>query len=233
MKRTPNRIPVTHVGSLPRPHDLLDMMKLRLTGQPLDEAKYQARVTGAVAEIVKQQVDAGIDIVGDGEISKAGFFTYAKERLGGLQPKEGVKFELYKAEHDAFPEYYDEYFKKAMMGGTVVPPKPLFAVGPITYTGQAELKRDLANLRKAVDAVKCAGAFVPSTAPSGGRNHTVGYPEDSSPVPAPNGPRAKVARSASSSNVAVMSTTAAGAVATDWPGGITVEAGPRFSNRTS
>jgi 5-methyltetrahydropteroyltriglutamate--homocysteine methyltransferase len=171
MKRNANRILTTHVGSLPRPHDLLDMMKLRLTGGPVDEAKYQARVTGAVAEIVKQQVDAGIDIVGDGEVSKAGFFTYAKERLGGLAPKEGVKFELYKTEHDAFPEYYDEYFKKAMMGGTVVPPKPLFAVAPITYTGQAELKRDLANLRKAVDAVKCTGAFVPSTAPSGvGRN---------------------------------------------------------------
>src|SRR5262245_44111371 len=98
MKRNANRILVTHVGSLPRPHDLLDMMKLRLTGQPVDEAKYQARVTNAVAEIVKQQVDAGIDIVGDGEVSKAGFFTYAKQRLGGLQPKEGVKFELYKAE---------------------------------------------------------------------------------------------------------------------------------------
>ena len=107
MKRKANRILVTHVGSLPRPHDLLDMMKVRLTGGPIDEAKYQARVTSAVAEIVKQQVDAGIDIVGDGEVSKAGFFSYAKQRLGGLAPKEGVKFELYKTEHDAFPEYYD------------------------------------------------------------------------------------------------------------------------------
>ena len=171
MKKKASRILVSHVGSLPRPHDLLDMMKVRLTGGRVDEAKYQARVTSAVAEIVKQQVEAGIDIVADGETSKAGFFTYAKQRLGGLAPKEGVKFDLYKTEHDAFPEYYDEYFKKAMMGGTVVPPKPLFAVGPITYTGQSELRRDLDNLRKAVDAVKCEGAFVPSTAPSGvGRN---------------------------------------------------------------
>src|SRR5262249_37602084 len=171
MKRNANRILVTHVGSLPRPHDLLDMMKARLTGAQVDEVAYQERFSKAVVDIVRQQVEACNDIVGDGEISNAGFFTYAKQRLGGLAPKPGVKFELYKAEHDAFPEYYDEYFKKAMMGGVVVPAQPLFAIGPITYTGQDELKRDLANLRKAVDAVKCEGAFVPSTAPSGvGRN---------------------------------------------------------------
>jgi 5-methyltetrahydropteroyltriglutamate--homocysteine methyltransferase len=75
MNRNANRILVSHVGSLPRPHDLLDMMKARLTGEKIDEAKYQARVTGAVAEIVKKQAECGIDIVGDGETSKAGFFT--------------------------------------------------------------------------------------------------------------------------------------------------------------
>ena len=56
MKRNANRILVTHVGSLPRPHDLLDMMKVRLTGGPIDEAKYQARVTSAVAEIVRTKL---------------------------------------------------------------------------------------------------------------------------------------------------------------------------------
>jgi 5-methyltetrahydropteroyltriglutamate--homocysteine methyltransferase len=82
-----------------------------------------------------------------------------------------VKFELYPAETKAFPEYYEEYMKRAMMGGTVAPVQPLFAVAPVTYIGADELKRDLANLRKAVDAVKVEGAFVPSTAPSGvGRN---------------------------------------------------------------
>ena len=72
MKKKANRILVSHVGSLPRPHDLLDMMKSRLTGGALDEAKYQARVTSAVAEIVKQQVDAGIDIVSDGPVDIKG-----------------------------------------------------------------------------------------------------------------------------------------------------------------
>jgi 5-methyltetrahydropteroyltriglutamate--homocysteine methyltransferase len=173
MKRNADRILVTHVGSLPRPADLLDMMKVRLTGEgkPVDEAVYQARVARAVAEIVKQQVEAGIDIVGDGEVSKAGFFVYAKQRLGGLTPSPNEKFVLYETEKKAFPEYYEEYFKRAMTGGNIAPVVPLYATGPITYIGQAELKRDLENLRKAVDAVKCEGAFVPATAPSGvGRN---------------------------------------------------------------
>lgn len=173
MNRNPNRILVTHVGSLPRPHDLLDMMKARLTGQGtrVPEEVYQERVTRAVAEIVKQQVDAGIDIVGDGEVSKAGFFVYVRERLSGLTPATGEKFVLYEAEKNAFPEYYEEYFKRAMMGGNVAPVAPIDATGPVSYVGHDQLKRDLANLRRAVDAVKCEGAFVPATAPSGvGRN---------------------------------------------------------------
>jgi 5-methyltetrahydropteroyltriglutamate--homocysteine methyltransferase len=167
MKRNANRILTTHVGSLPRPHDLLDMMKARLAGGTVDEAAYRARVARAVAEIVKQQAECGIDIVGDGEVSKAGFFVYAKERLGGLTPRPDRKYNLYPAEREAFPEYYDEYFKKAMTGGNIAPVVPLYASGPIRYIGHEELKRDLANLRKAVDAARCEGAFVPSIAPSG------------------------------------------------------------------
>ena len=80
-----DRIMTTHVGSLPRPHDLLDMMKARLEGREHDEAAYQARVRAAVAECVRRQAETGIDIVCDGEQSKSGFFTYARERLDGLR----------------------------------------------------------------------------------------------------------------------------------------------------
>ncbi len=169
MPRSTDRILTSHVGSLPRPEDLLDMMKIRLTGEggPVDEGAYQKRVTDAVAEIVRKQVDNGIDIVTDGEISKPGFFVYAKERLGGLEPRPDKKYELYTTEQNAFPEYYAEYMAKAMMGGNVAPVVPLYCVAPIEYVGQDELAQDLANLRAAVDAVTCEGAFVPSTAPSG------------------------------------------------------------------
>ena len=82
-----DRILTTHVGSLPRPHDLLDMMKARLAGRGHDEAAYQARVRAAVAECVRRQAETGIDIVCDGEQSKSGFFTYARERLDGFEPR--------------------------------------------------------------------------------------------------------------------------------------------------
>jgi len=169
MQRSTDRIPVSHVGSLPRPHDLLDMMKVRLTGEgaPVEEDVYQARVAQAVAEVVKTQAERGIDIVADGEISKAGFFVYAKERLAGFEARPEEKYTLYGAERDAFPEYYEEYFARAMLGGMIAPIQKIYAVEPVRYVGEAALKRDLANLRAAVDAAGCAGAFVPSTAPSG------------------------------------------------------------------
>jgi 5-methyltetrahydropteroyltriglutamate--homocysteine methyltransferase len=169
MKRDTNRIMTTHVGSLPRPHDLLDMMKARLTGegeQP-DEAAYQQRVTEVVAEIVKKQADAGIDIVTDGEASKPGFFVYAQERIGGLEPRPEVKRSFYEAERQAFPEYYEDYFARAMMGGNVAPVPPLFCVGPVTYKGEDAVGRDIANLKSAIAGLDVAGVFMPSTAPSG------------------------------------------------------------------
>ena len=163
------RIPVTHVGSLPRPHDLLDMMKARLTGEgdKPDETFYRQRVTEAVAEIVARQAECGIDIVSDGEMSKAGFFAYAEQRLSGLEPRPDAKFEIYTAEREAFPEYYEAYMARALLGGNVAKVVPLYCVGPLEYAGKDELDRDLANLRTAVDATDCAGAFVPAPAPSG------------------------------------------------------------------
>ena len=115
------RILTTHVGSLPRPRDLLDMMKYRLTGEgeAVSDDAFDARVTFAVAECVQRQVDCGLDIVTDGETSKAGFFTYIKERIDGFEARDNVKVPFYEAEVAAFPEYYEEYFARAMLGGAV------------------------------------------------------------------------------------------------------------------
>jgi 5-methyltetrahydropteroyltriglutamate--homocysteine methyltransferase len=173
MTRNTDRILTSHVGSLPRPHDLLDMMKARLTGEgeQVDEAAYQQRLSDAVGEIVQKQVDAGIDVVADGEMSKPGFFIYVKERLKGFELRPDMNADVFKAERAAFPEYYEEYFSKAMLGGTIVPPVPLVCVDAIEYVGQDALQKDLDNLKAAVAAVDCVGAFVPAVAPSGvGRN---------------------------------------------------------------
>jgi 5-methyltetrahydropteroyltriglutamate--homocysteine methyltransferase len=157
----------THVGSLPRPHDLLDLMKQKLSGQGVDETAYQERVRRAVVDIVKKQKQCGIDIVGDGEQSKPGFFSYVRERMDGFEPKPGRKLHLFTAEMRAFPEYYEQYFKEAMLGGTVMPFVPLVCTGPVKYAKLEPLKRDIANLKAAMTAAGVKSAFMPAISPSG------------------------------------------------------------------
>lgn len=170
MPRSIDRILTSHVGSLPRPHDILDMMKAKLSGEAIDEAGYDAALAKAVADCVKRQVDCGIDIVCDGEQSKPGFFVYVRERLEGFEPRPEEKFDIFEAEMAAFPEYYERYFSRRMLGGSIVPAAPLFCVGPVKYVGHEALRTDLDNLKRATAGIDCAGAFVPSVAPSG-----VGY----------------------------------------------------------
>jgi 5-methyltetrahydropteroyltriglutamate--homocysteine methyltransferase len=162
-----DRILTTHVGSLPRPHDLLDMMKLRLAGQSCDEAAYQRRVAATVADCVRRQAEAGIDIVCDGEQSKSGFFTYVRERLDGFEPRPDRTRTMFAAEVSAFPEYYAEYFRSAMIGGAVAPVVPLVCTGPIRYRGDAALQQDIANLKAALTQAPRVAAFMPAVAPSG------------------------------------------------------------------
>jgi 5-methyltetrahydropteroyltriglutamate--homocysteine methyltransferase len=164
-----DRIQTTHIGSLPRPHDLLDIMKARLNNQPYDEGKYQALLTRSVTDCVRKQVECGIDFVTDGEFSKPGFFTYIQERLEGYEARPNQKMVLFQQEVAAFPEYYAEYFKQAMMGGTLIPITPVVCVGPVKYRGEKFLQIDIANVKA---AAKAAGvpenhAFLPATAPSG------------------------------------------------------------------
>jgi len=164
-----DRIQTTHIGSLPRPHDLLDIMKAKFAKQPYDDKAYQAKLSKAVADCVRKQVDCGIDFVTDGEFSKPGFFTYVQERLEGFEARPNQKLILFQKEVSSFPEYYAEYFKQAMMGGTIVPITPVVCVGPVKYRGERLLQIDIENLKA---AAKAAGvpekkAFLPATAPSG------------------------------------------------------------------
>jgi 5-methyltetrahydropteroyltriglutamate--homocysteine methyltransferase len=161
------RILTTHVGSLPRPSDLLDLMKARLSGQPYDRASYEKRVRSAVAECVQKQVDCGIDVVSDGEQSKSGFFSYVSERLDGFTPRPDRKLGFFAAEVQAFPEYYAQYFKEAMFGARIAPHVPLVCTGPVKYRDLEPLKRDIENLKAAAAAAKAGAAFMPAVAPSG------------------------------------------------------------------
>ncbi|GAA4841826.1 cobalamin-independent methionine synthase II family protein [Actinomycetospora corticicola] len=155
------RIRTTHVGSLPRPTALLDL----LADPQADPAAREAATRDAVAGIVAVQREHGIDVVTDGEMGKLGFFSYVTERLGGLERRPGAETVYsFAAEQEAFPEYYERYFDQAMMGGTVGTIEPVVCTGPLVYRGEDALRRDLDNLAAVVDP---AEAFVPSIAPSG------------------------------------------------------------------
>src|ERR1700679_3170399 len=120
IQQNTDRIQTTHIGSLPRPHALLDLMKAKYNAQPFDQAKFEALLAASVNDAVRKQAECGIDIVTDGEFSKPGFFTYIQERLEGFEVRPNVKMKLFEQEVAAFPEYYEQYFKQAMMGGAVV-----------------------------------------------------------------------------------------------------------------
>ena len=99
-----DRILTTHVGSLPRTVEVLDAMKARRGGEDVDEAAYRQVVRDGVRNIVKRQVDLGIDVVADGEMSKVGFFSYIEERMEGFEPRPEEKYNLFAAETAAFSD---------------------------------------------------------------------------------------------------------------------------------
>jgi 5-methyltetrahydropteroyltriglutamate--homocysteine methyltransferase len=169
IQQNTDRILTTHIGSLPRPHALLDAMKAKYGGKPYDQKKYDAAVAKAVADTIKMQVECGIDFVTDGEFSKPGFFTYIRDRLAGFEARPGQKMLLFQKEVAAFPEYYEQYFKDAMMGGTVVPIVPVVCTGPVKYQGEKLLQIDIDNVKAGANAAGVAldRVFLPATAPSG------------------------------------------------------------------
>ncbi len=169
IQQNTDRIQTTHIGSLPRPHNLLDLMKAKFGGKPYDQRQYESLLADAVRDVVRKQVECGIDIVTDGEFSKPGFFTYIQERLEGFEARPDQKLKLFQQEVAAFPEYYAEYFKQAMMGGAIVGLAPVVCVGPVKYRGEVFVKRDIANVKKAAAAagVPDHHVFLPATAASG------------------------------------------------------------------
>jgi 5-methyltetrahydropteroyltriglutamate--homocysteine methyltransferase len=179
MKRSTDRILTTQTGSLARPTELLDTMKERENGRPYDAELLDRQVRDAVTDQVRKQVESGIDIVTDGEMSKVSFLGYVKDRLGGFQPDTDTArmAPSWQREVDDFPEYYEEYFKK--YASTVTPLRRIVCRGPISYIGQELLQTDIDNLRAAVAPHEVADVFMPSTGPSGfGRNEYYPSHED-------------------------------------------------------
>jgi len=169
LQQNTDHIQTTHIGSLPRPHQLLDILKAKYGGQPYDEGELNSIVRQTVADCVRKQVECGIEIVTDGEYSKPGFFTYIRERFDGFESRPNQKLILFQQEVSAFPEYYGQYFKEAMMGGAILPIVPVVCIGPVKYRGEAMLQTDIANVKTAAQAAGVPNdhVFLPATAPSG------------------------------------------------------------------
>src|ERR1700687_1361717 len=166
MKLSTERILTTHVGSLPRPDDLFEMMQARMDGKAVDERGYAERVRTAFKQSVRQQVEAGLDIVNDGEMGKPSFITYASARLSGLERREGERPSPFAQTREtaAFPQYYQSAAAEQVSARRKR--AKIVCSGPITYTGAAQLQSDLDALKAALADVSATEAFVPAIAPS-------------------------------------------------------------------
>jgi 5-methyltetrahydropteroyltriglutamate--homocysteine methyltransferase len=157
MKRSTDRILTTHTGSLPRPADLVSMEEGHDQRDLLNDQRFEEQVTGAVREIVRKQVEANVDIVNDGEASKVSYATYVTERLTGFEGESrpmGVQVDA-----TAFPDFYRE---RGMNPTTIRRP---VCNGPITWRGDALVKRDIDNLRSALENVATQDIFMTAASP--------------------------------------------------------------------
>lgn len=165
MKHSSARILTTHVGSLVRPPDLVEIFRAKESGQPYDQQQLATRVQSAVTEAVRQQAEAGIDVPSDGEYGKPNFSGYVNERLSGFEHRERHPQESpilnWGRDRKAFLDFYQEY-ESTMRG---VSARPVVCTGPITYVGQAAVQRDIETFHRALTGVQVEEAFLPAVAP--------------------------------------------------------------------
>jgi len=167
MKRSSERILTTHVGSLIRPPKLQEFLRAKQGGKPYDEQGFQKCLSDSVAEVVKQQEDAGIDVVSDGEFGKSiSWAQYALTRLSGFE-RRPIKTDAANpfkrgADRTKFAEFYEELDEKQAVSTTT----EAICTGPISYVGNDELERDIRNFKTALAKVKVEEAFLPVAAPA-------------------------------------------------------------------
>ncbi len=167
MKRSIDRILTTHVGSLIRPPALQEFLRAKQAGKPYDQAAYQRCLSDTVAAVVRQQADVGIDVVSDGEFGKSiSWSQYVLERLSGFERRpitpSGKNPFTRGVDREAFAEFYAELDAREGVATTV----EAVCIGPISYTGQAELKRDIDNFKSALQGLQVEEAFLPVAAPA-------------------------------------------------------------------
>jgi 5-methyltetrahydropteroyltriglutamate--homocysteine methyltransferase len=168
MQANTDRIQTTHVGSLVRPPELVAYMRKRLEREAVDDTAYEQYLTRAIAEVVGRQIEAGLNVVNDGEYSKSSWYRYVTERLSGLEfravpserpkptPSAGRDFERFR---DFYVEYQGSQQANSGAGYWAV-------TGPISYRGHAQVERDIGNLKTALRGNAGADGFLPVVAPA-------------------------------------------------------------------
>lgn len=166
MKRSTDRILTTHVGSLIRPPQLQQFLRAKQTGESFDQTAYDQCLSESVADVVRRQAETGIDVVSDGEFGKSiSWSQYVLERLSGFERrpfKPGENTFQRGADRERFAEFYAELDAREGVATTM----DSVCVGPIAYTGQAQLQRDIDNFQAALQGVKVEEAFMPVAAPA-------------------------------------------------------------------
>ena len=158
MKHSSDRILTTHVGSLPRPDDVMDFLVAKESGEPYDTAGFDSCMRRAVHDVVAEQVALGIDVVSDGEASKPGYATYVKDRLTGFS---GDSPPIHFADLDGFPKY-------RVRMGQAAGARPVHrarCTGAVAVRDTLPLEADLENFRDAVDAADATEGFLNAASP--------------------------------------------------------------------
>jgi 5-methyltetrahydropteroyltriglutamate--homocysteine methyltransferase len=171
MKRSSDRILTTHVGSLPRPDDLIPLLQAKDAGREYDEGALNARVAQAVDEVVERQAEAGVTVINDGEHNKSVYSGYLGTRLEGFEPRvDRANTRAPTRDMLAFPAVYAERHAmsaarpRKTAGGTSRP--VMVCTGPIRYVGQAQVQADVANLTAAVKRAGAEEGFMTAISPT-------------------------------------------------------------------
>lgn len=163
------RIRVTHAGALPRSGELAKLVWAKADHRPFDAAELSRRLRDELAEVVKHQVDTGIDSINDGELSKTSFTQYCASRMSGFETRpyrpgqDPEPLSIGARDIRKFREYFAAGHAKFV---NLDPPKSVFICNaPLRYVGQAELQQDIANFKTALSGVKYEEAYMPANTP--------------------------------------------------------------------
>jgi 5-methyltetrahydropteroyltriglutamate--homocysteine methyltransferase len=165
MQRSTDRILTTHVGSLVRPPELVDLMRAKDSGQTYDQEALDASVGRSVRDVVQKQLEVGIDIISDGEYGKPSFSGYVNERLSGFErrPRDPHESPLlnWGRDRQLFRDFYEAYDRASGSASGY----PVVCTGPIAYQGQAAVRSDIEHFKAALSGVHPEEAFIPAVAP--------------------------------------------------------------------